>query len=71
MLFQPRIMKKEIKELRKNQCLTARELADKLKIDTIDILKIDNLKLKDVPEPLRSKLLPILRGDYLDKIPWL
>ncbi|MGI6434962.1 MAG: transcriptional regulator [Syntrophomonadaceae bacterium] len=64
-------MKKEIKELRKNQCLTARELADKLKIDTIDILKIDNLKLKDVPEPLRSKLLPILRGDYLDKIPWL
>jgi hypothetical protein len=70
-LFQPRIMKKEIKELRKNQCLTARELADKLKIDTIDILKIDNLKLKDVPEPLRSKLLPILRGDYLDKIPWL
>lgn len=70
-MFQPRIMKKEIKELRKNQCLTARELADKLKIDTIDILKIDNLKLKDVPEPLRSKLLPILRGDYLDKIPWL
>lgn len=71
MLFQSRIMKKEIKELRKNQSLTARELADKLKIDTIDILNIDNLKLKDVPEPLRSKLLPILRGDYLDKIPWL
>lgn len=70
-LFQPRIMKKEIKELRRNQCLTARELADKLKIDNTEILNIDNLKLKDVPEPLRSRLLPILRGDYLDKIPWL
>jgi len=71
LLFQPRIMKKTINELRKNQGLTAKELADKLKIDTIEILNIDNFKLKDVSEPLKSKLLPILRGDYMDKIPWL
>nr|WP_190258822.1 transcriptional regulator [Pelotomaculum schinkii] len=64
-------MKKTIKELRKNQNLTAKELADKLKLDTLDILDIDNLKLRDVPEPLKSNLLPILRGDYMDKIPWL
>ena len=71
MLFRLQIMKKTIKELRKNQGLTAKELAYKLKIDTLEILNIDNLYLKDVPEPLQSKLLPILRGDYMDKIPWL
>ncbi|TEB05399.1 hypothetical protein Psch_02440 [Pelotomaculum schinkii] len=71
MLFGSKIMKKTIKELRKNQNLTAKELADKLKLDTLDILDIDNLKLRDVPEPLKSNLLPILRGDYMDKIPWL
>jgi len=64
-------MKKTVKELRKNQGLTAKELADKLKINTSIILKVDNFKLKDVPEPLKSKLLPVLRGDYMDKIPWL
>ncbi len=71
MLFQSQIMKKTVKELRKNQGLTAKELADKLKINTSIILKVDNFKLKDVPEPLKSKLLPVLRGDYMDKIPWL
>ncbi len=71
MLFGSRIMKKTIKELRKNQSLTAKELAYKLKIDPLDILKIDNLYLKDIPEPLKSKLIPIFKGDYMDKIPWL
>ena len=71
MLFGGKLMKLTIKELRKNQNLTAKELADQLKLDTIEILNIDNLKLKDVQEPLKSKLLPILRGDYMDKIPWL
>ncbi|HQD91306.1 MAG TPA: transcriptional regulator [Syntrophomonadaceae bacterium] len=64
-------MKKTVKELRKNQGFTAQELADKLKINTSLILKVDHYKLKDVPEPLKSRLLPILRGDYTDKIPWL
>jgi len=63
--------KKTIKELRKNQNLTAKELAGKLKLDTVDILKIDNQRLRDIEEPLRSKLIPILRGDYMDNMTWL
>lgn len=63
------IKNKTVKELRKNQGLTARELAQQLKVDPIDILKIDDKKLKDLSEPLKTKILPILRGDYMDKIP--
>ncbi|MBF7084682.1 transcriptional regulator [Desulfallas sp. Bu1-1] len=62
--------KKTVKELRKNQGLTAKELAEMLKVDTIDILKIDDLQLGDVPEPLRTKIAPVLTGKYMDKIPW-
>jgi transcriptional regulator with XRE-family HTH domain len=62
--------KKTVKELRKNQGLTAKELAEMTKVDTIDILKIDDLKLGDVPEPLRTKISPVLKGKYMDKIPW-
>lgn len=64
-------MRKTVKELRKNQYLTAKDLADKLHLDTSEVLKLDDLRLKDVDEPLRSQFLPILRGDYMDKIPWL
>ena len=71
LIFGSRIMKKTVKDLRKNQNLTARELAEKLKIDTTQILQVEDMMLKDVSEPLKSKLLPILRADYLDKIPWL
>ena len=63
--------KKTVKELRKNQNLTAKELADKLKLEMADILKIDDLRLKDIAEPLRSMLIPILRGDYMDNMTWL
>ena len=63
--------KKTVKELRKNQNLTAKELADKLKLDTVDILQIEELRLRDIAEPLRSKLTPILRGDYMDNMTWL
>ncbi|MFZ3130472.1 MAG: transcriptional regulator [Desulfosporosinus sp.] len=63
--------KKTVKELRKNQNLTAKELADKLKLDTVDILKIDDQRLRDISEPLRSRLTPILRGDYMDNMTWL
>jgi len=63
--------KKTVKELRKNQNLTAKELADKLQLDTVDILKIDDLRLKDISEPLKSKLISILRGDYMDNMTWL
>ncbi|WP_053957199.1 hypothetical protein [Inediibacterium massiliense] len=70
MFFKFKNRNKTIKELRKNQGHTAQELAFKLKIDTLNILKIDNLKLKEVPEKTKSKLLPILRGDDIDNIPW-
>ncbi|WZL73321.1 transcriptional regulator [Clostridiaceae bacterium 35-E11] len=70
MFFKFKNRNKTIKELRKNQGYTAQELAFKLKIDTMDIIKIDALKLKEVPDPIKSKVLPILRGDNMDNIPW-
>lgn len=56
MFFKFGIKNKTVKELRKNQCLTAKELALRLKLETIQILKIDTMKLKDVPEPLKTKI---------------
>lgn len=70
MLFGWRMRNRTVKELRKNQGLTARELAEKLRVDNVEILQVDDRKLKDVPEPLRSRIIPILRGDHMDKIPW-
>ena len=70
MFFKFGIKNKTVKELRKKQSLTARELAQRLKVDVNLVLKVDNRKLKDVPDPLQSRLLPYLRGDNLDKIPW-
>ncbi|MBE0467444.1 MAG: transcriptional regulator [Candidatus Desulforudis sp.] len=61
---------KTVKELRKNQGLTARDLALLLRVDTTDILAVDKTKVKDVPEPLKARLIPILRGDHTDRIPW-
>ncbi|MEN6349918.1 MAG: helix-turn-helix transcriptional regulator [Syntrophomonas sp.] len=71
MFFAFKSRNKTIKELRKNQGYTANELAARLKINPSRIFKIDSMKLKEVPEPLYSKLLPVLRGDDVDKIPWL
>jgi hypothetical protein len=48
---------------------TAKELAEKLRVGTSLILRVEEHKVKDVPEPLKSKLVPILRGDD-DKVPW-
>ncbi|WP_058485566.1 helix-turn-helix domain-containing protein [Defluviitalea phaphyphila] len=61
---------KTVKELRKNQGYTVKELAFKLKLDSSDIARIDSLKLKEVPKPIKAKILPVLRGDYMNKIPW-
>lgn len=71
MLFKFRIMNKTVKELRKNQGLTVRELAELVKLDSIEVLRVDDKKLKEVPEPIKGKLFPILSGEYLDRIPWL
>ncbi len=62
---------KTVKELRKNQGLTAQELALSVKVETSLIRKVDRLKLKDVPDPLKTKITPILKGDKVDKMPWL
>lgn len=70
MLFGWRMRNRTVKELRKNQGLTAREVATMLRVDTVEVLQVDDRKLKDVPEPLRSRMIPILRGDHMDKIPW-
>ena len=59
-----------VKNLRKDKGLTVAELAERLKIDSIAIKRVDQLRLKDVPEPLRSKLVPFFRGDVYNKIPW-
>ncbi|MFZ5597054.1 MAG: transcriptional regulator [Bacillota bacterium] len=71
MVFGLGIGRKTVKELRKNQGLTARELAFRVKVDTVEIMKVDDMRIKDLPEPLKTKLLPVLRGDFMDKIPWL
>ena len=68
-MFNWGLMRKTVKELRKNQYLTAKDLADKLHIDTIDVLNMDDKRLKDIEEPLKSEMIPILRGDYMDRLP--
>ncbi|MHB1167556.1 MAG: transcriptional regulator [Carboxydocellales bacterium] len=62
--------KKTVKELRKNLGMTVKELAERIKCDNIEVMKIDELCLKEVPEPMKAKLTPVLRGDIYDKIPW-
>ncbi|MDD2553676.1 MAG: transcriptional regulator [Desulfotomaculaceae bacterium] len=69
-MFKFGIKNKKVKELRKNQGLTARELAQLVKLDTIDILKIDDMKVKDLSGPLKTKVMPILSGNYMNKIPY-
>lgn len=71
MFFFGSFSKKKVKELRKNQGLTARELALKVKVDTAAILRIDDMRLRDVPEPLQSKITPALKGVDPDKMTWL
>ena len=61
---------KTVKQLRMDRGYTAKELADRLNIGTSLILKVDGYKVKNIPEPLKSKLLPILRGDDDNKVPW-
>jgi transcriptional regulator with XRE-family HTH domain len=62
---------KKVKELRKNQGYTIKELAERLRLEAAELKRVDELKLNDVPEPLRSKLKPLLRGDDTLRIPWL
>ena len=61
---------KTVKELRKNQGLTARELAEKVQVTTSVIRRVEHFQFKKVPEPLKSKLEPVLRGKQIDQAPW-
>ena len=62
--------KRTVKELRKNSGYTVKELALKVKCDTVDISKIDMLKLKDVSDDMKEKLIPVFRGDRYHNVPW-
>jgi ribosome-binding protein aMBF1 (putative translation factor) len=62
---------KTVKELRKNQGLTAQELARRVQVKTSLILRIDEMRLMNVPEPLKTRITPVLKGEDTDKIPWL
>jgi len=70
MLFNLGFGGKTVKQLRMERGYTAKELAEELKVGSSLILKVDNYKVKNVPEPLKSRLVPILRGDRDSKIPW-
>ncbi len=62
MFFGFRMSNKTVKELRRNKGYTAAELAMHLKLDNIEVMRIDGLKLKEVPEPLHNKLVQIFKG---------
>lgn len=59
-----------VKELRKNRGLTAAELAQKCKVKSSLIYKVDELPFKRVPDPLKKRIEPVLRGKDVDKLPW-
>lgn len=61
MFFKP-FGKKTVKELRKNQGLTARELAIEINTSEALVRKTDYLQFNNVPEPLKSRMEPVLRG---------
>lgn len=61
MFFNIGFKSKTVKELRKNKSLTAKELALEIKVNESLILRVDGRKLKDVPDPLYSKLVSVLK----------
>ncbi len=53
---------KTVKELRKKQGLTVQELALIVKVNSPIIKRVDYYKIKKVPEPLKSRIEPVLKG---------
>jgi len=51
-----------VKELRKKQGLTAKELAMIVNVNSPVIRKVDDYKIKNVPEPLKGRIEPVLKG---------
>ena len=60
MLFNFGLKNKTVKQLRKNKGCTAKELAHLMKVNANIILKVDNRKIREIPEPLKSKILDAL-----------
>ena len=54
---------KTVKELRLKHGLTSAELAFEAKVDKERIMEVDHLRLKEVPEPLKTKILPCLENN--------
>lgn len=52
---------KTVKSLRRNAGYTAQELAVLLKQDTVFVLRYDSVRLGDVPEGDRQKLIAVLK----------
>lgn len=53
---------KTVKELRKKKGLTVSELAREARLSSSVVKKVDHFELKKVPEPLKSRIEPVLRG---------
>ncbi len=53
---------KTVKELRKKKGFTVSELARETRLSSSLVKKIDHFELKKVPEPLKSRIEPVLRG---------
>ena len=51
---------KTIRQLRRKRGFTANELAMMAKVDAIEVLRLDDLKLKDIDKEIKDKLLPYL-----------
>jgi transcriptional regulator with XRE-family HTH domain len=66
MFFEFRNRNRSIKDLRKDMGFTVQQLADQSGVDKLELLRIDNLKLRELQQPVRSQLMPSLRGDHLD-----
>jgi len=61
MFFNFGIKNKTVKQLRKAKSYTVRELSELLKVNSSLIQQADNYKIKDVPEPLKSKIIDALK----------
>lgn len=53
---------KTVRELRMKQGLTVQQLALMVKISSSVIKKVDHFQIKNVPEPVKSRITPALRG---------
>jgi len=62
MFFEFRNRNRTIKELRKDHGYTVEQLAFRSEVDKLEVLRVDHLRLKEVKDPTRSQLLPILRA---------